>query len=77
MAGWPVAGSRKRFCCPLESPFDLSEKANRLFRLPAFWSKEKLPTRPVFQLSSMNRRIEDWSVAVSYTHLTLPTNREV
>ena len=40
-----------------------------MFRLPAFWSKDELPIRPVFQLSSMKRRIEDWSVVVWSTKL--------
>jgi len=53
----------------LESPLDSPENAKRLFRLPAFWSKEKLPTWPVFQLSSMNRRMDDWSVVVWSTKL--------
>src|SRR5664280_7292 len=70
LTGWPVAGSRKSFGCPCESAFLWSsEKLKRLFRLPAFSSKEKLPVRPVFQLSSMKRRIEDWSVVVWSTKL--------
>ena len=37
-------------------------KSNMLMMLPAFSSVEPLPRRPSLQLSSMKRRIEDWSV---------------
>src|ERR1035437_1860811 len=69
LLGRPVLGSRNSLApAPLWVPPE-SEKENRLFRLPAFASKEKLPMRPVLQLSSMKRRIDDWSVVVWSTKL--------
>jgi len=71
LLGCPVLGSRNNLLPALLLPLPLPwpEKTKRLFRLPAFWSKEKLPTWPVFQLSSMNRRMDDWSVVVWSTKL--------
>src|SRR5713226_7751478 len=40
-------------------------KSNMLFNVPVVASVEPLPIRPRFQLSSMNRKIEDWSVIES------------
>ena len=54
----PVFGSRISFlllgCC---------RKSNMPVRLLARWSNEWSPIRPVRQLSSMNFRIELWSVS--------------
>src|SRR5579864_9727618 len=52
----PVMGSRKSLLGPPTGPFCV--KVSMFIKDPAFWSKEKLPIRPVCQLSSMKRRIE-------------------
>jgi hypothetical protein len=54
--GRAVVGSRNSSLPALFWRLAPSEKSNRLFKVPAFSSKEKLPIRPTFQLSSMKRR---------------------
>src|SRR6266568_5034553 len=56
----PVAGSRMTL--PALGP---PLKSNMLFNVPAIASVEPFPIRPRSQLSSMTRKIEDWSVIES------------
>src|SRR5262249_30029348 len=61
--GWPVVGSRISLSSgPLV-------KSSRFKSEPACASNEWSPILPVCQLSSMKRRIDDWSVTVWSTKL--------
>src|ERR1700739_4245647 len=54
---FPVNGSR--ISLPARA---WSSKSNKPFNVPAIASVEPFPIRPRFQLSSMKRVTEDWSV---------------
>ena len=50
---------------------------NKTFNLHPIWLRERLPGEKYFDLDTNQRLYEPSSIAVSYTHLTLPTKRIV
>ena len=55
---------------------DVGDKSYEIYRLSAVKGAEKLPYA-LKVLTENLLRTEDGAKTVSYTHLTLPTNREV
>ena len=73
----PVITTPLLFACALTAPLNLIAEASIPVRFAPLPLKEVAVTTPVNLPSPPTSSFDDGSVAVSYTHLTLPTNREV